>query len=312
MKRPFFTLFVFFIFIFSASALHTKNRSFFYMGDGKITIGRGYNGVLSEIKFRDDGGYIENGLKKINKLYGSDYASQESRISLRLIELLDHLEDELDGGGIRIISGYRDPDHNQALRDRGKLAASSSLHLDAEAVDIVMEGVPSSKIYNYLLKKNCCGIGYYHGKTIHIDDGPPRFWDEKTSGTEKKEPPENEHIILKTKSDLYRSGEKIGLKFSRVTDYPIGVKSEMELSCKEGESTYTKQFSPEFEPTVRAVGKDCYVLKNRREGRTITMSMPTGIPKKGVASCVIKTSFCEPKTAKMPYGVVSNPFIVNK
>jgi uncharacterized protein YcbK (DUF882 family) len=206
--------------------------SFRYMGDGKINIGRGYDGGLSKITFRNsDGTYLKEGLKQINGLYGTNYNQPEARMSLRLIELLDYLENHFRGKGVRIISGYRNPNYNQNLRNKGKLAASSSLHIDAEATDIVMDGVSSKIIYDHLFEKDCCGIGYYHGKTIHIDTGPPRWWNEKTSGTEKKEPPLNEHITLKTKSDFYKAGNKIGLKFSRVTDYPIGVKKTVLLKC---------------------------------------------------------------------------------
>lgn len=279
---------------------------FYYMGDGKIVIGRG-KGNLKQITFREkDGTYNGEGLRKINSIYGTDWDEEEQRMSLRLIELLDYLEDYFGGRGLQIVSGYRSPAHNEGLRKGGKLAASSSLHIDAEAIDVVMNGVPSSKINNFLIPQNCCGVGYYHGKAIHIDTGPPRFWDEKTSGTEKKEPPENEHITIKTKSDVYGAGDRIGVKFSRVTDYPIGIEKEMKIVCKQ------RKFSvkPQFEPTVKSADKGCYILKNRKEGRSILA--PTGGVKsrEKTLQCRIRADFCGPKTARMPEYVDSNEFLL--
>jgi len=284
--------------------------SFFYMGDGKLKIGRGRGGPLVEVVFRDhNGNYIENGLKILNRLYGSDYTKPEERLSLRLIELLDYIEDTLGGRGIHIISGHRSTTQNEAIRRRGGLAASSSLHIDSEAVDIVMEGVPSSKIYEFLYQKECCGIGYYHTDTIHIDDGPPRFWDEKTSGTEKKEPPRNEHIVVKTKSDIYKAGTKVGLKFSRVTDYPIGIKPSILMECGE-KNVWKGRFEIEPASSVERQG-DCYILKDRREGRNIAFTLPNYSPKHN-STCKVTLEFCPPMTEKMPPRVTSNPFLIEE
>jgi hypothetical protein len=233
-------------------------------------------------------------------------------MSLRLIELLDYLEDHFQGKGIRIISGYRDPSYNQSLRDKGKLAASSSLHMDAEATDIVMSGVASATINDYLIPQDCCGVGYYHGKTIHVDTGPPRFWDEKTSGTEKKEPPLNEHISMKTKSDFYEVGQKMGLKFSRVTDYPIGVKKTMVLTCGDEKRNTKKNVSVAFQDSAKHLGKGCYELKDREEGRTIFATLPKTKGRDKGIQCRIRAYFCDPKTEKMPEYVDSNPFTIKK
>lgn len=308
--KKFHTLFLFLILI-SISSSGMAAGAYKYMGDGKIKIGRGYNGGLKTITFRkENGAYQINGLKEINNLYGTDFEKSEARMSLRLIELLDYLEDTMKGNGIHIVSGYRSPTYNQGLRNKGKLAASSSLHIDAEATDIVMEGVPSKAIYDYLFKKDCCGIGYYHGKTIHIDTGPPRWWDETSSGTEKREPPLNEKIVIKTKSDFYKSGDKLGLKFSRVTDYPIGVKKAMVMICEDGKKEKKQNFEVSFLKSADDQGKGCYKLKNRKEGRTIFTVAPKLKSRDSSISCRVRAYFCDPVTEKMPEFVDSNPFYV--
>jgi len=284
--------------------------SFFYMGDGKIALGRGYKGKIQTVRFRDQNGtYIREGLKAINGLYGTPWNQPEARMSLRLIELLDYLEDSFNGKNVRIISGYRSPNYNQKLRDKGKLAASSSLHIDAEAIDIVMGGVSSSKLNDYLRPRECCGVGYYHGKTIHIDTGPARFWDETSSGTEKKEPPQNEHITIKTKSDRYLSGEPIGIKFSRINDYPIGVSKKAELICSDGGRLQKKKLTLRFEPSVKSSGGGCMILTDRRESRTIFADAPSKMAK---SACRVHMTFCNPVTEKMPTFVESHPIVISR
>jgi len=286
-------------------------ESFFYMGDGQIKICKGMNCRLQRIKFRDiDGRYSMEGLKKLNSIYGTDWTNKEDRMSLRLIELLDFLEDHFRGKGVRITSGYRSPTYNEGLRKKGKLAASSSLHMDAEATDIIMAGVSSEKISKYLIPKECCGVGYYHGATIHIDTGPPRFWDEKTSGTEKKEPPQNKFISLKTKSDIYNVGEKIGLKFSRVNDYPIGVKDQMDLLCTDGNRVIKHYLTPSFSDTAQ--GDSCLKLKNRTEARSIFTETGHVKFRKKELTCRVRAYFCKPKTEKMPKFADSNPVVIKK
>lgn len=306
-KKIFLTLLLLAI---SLPVLAVNTGSFFFMGDGKLNITRGKN-AFTKVTFRNaDGAYALEGLRTINKLYGSSWADPENRMSLRLIELLDFLEDHFGGKGIRIISGYRSPSHNENLRNNGKLAATSSLHMDAEALDIVMEGVPSSTINEYLIAQDCCGVGFYHGRAIHIDTGPPRFWDEVTSGTEKKEPPENEHITIKTASDIYKNGEKIELMFSRVTNYPIGVKGRMELICNMNGHTKKSSLTAEFLPTADEGPQGCYILKDRKEGRNIfikQLDASSGIDQR----CQIRAFFCEPKTSKMPEYVDSNRMVIN-
>lgn len=286
--------------------LHASD--YYYAGNGTIKIGRGYKIKPEEITFRNsDGTYNEKGLKKINELYGSSWNEEEFRMSLRLIELLDYLEDYYKSNGIKIISGYRSPDYNQSLRNKGKIAASSSLHLDAEAIDIVMNGVPSSRIFDYLKEQDCCGIGYYHGKTIHVDTGPPRFWDETTSGTESRELPENRFVAIKTDRDFYKEGEQIRLGFSRVNEYPLGIKKDFQITCEKDNRKKTKKISPLLD-RFSETSKGCVKIASRRDGRSIKVEVPAPIMKDEAAKCSIKVEFCDFKNEKMPDSIMSNPF----
>jgi uncharacterized protein YcbK (DUF882 family) len=281
-------------------------------GDGTITLGIGRGGAPQTVQYRTgDDKYIEEGLKKINNIFGADWSLPEWRVSLRLIELLDFLQDHFKGGSIQILDGLRSVSQNEAWRAAGKVAASSSTHLDGEAADIIMTGVSSVTIRDYLIPQDCCGVGYYHGKAIHIDIGPSRFWDEKTSGTEKKEPPMNEKIIVRTDRDVYKDGEPITLQFSRVNIYPIGIKRSAQVERLKGSAWKAASFSPDLPATVKDSGaKGCAVIEGRREGRNIVAK--ADVDGGTETRSRIKIEFCYPKTEKMPLGVVSNEFVVVK
>ena len=99
------------------------------------------------------------------------------------IEFTDYLEDQLGKGSlITITSGYRAPEYNTKLRKGGGLAAKASLHQYGMAADFIMDEVPSKRVWEYVRSIGFGGTGYYHGETVHVDVGPSRFWDEKTSG----------------------------------------------------------------------------------------------------------------------------------
>ena len=295
------------VFPLTASAVNPFIRH----GDGTITLAIGRGGAPQTIKYRTgDDNYLEAGLRKINGIFGADWDRPEWRVSLRLIELLDFLQDHFKGGSIQILDGLRSVSQNEAWRAAGKVAASSSMHLDGEAADIIMTGVSPVALRDYLIPQNCCGVGYYHGKSLHVDVGPPRFWDEKTSGTEKKEPPMNEKIIVSTDRDIYNDGERITLQFSRVNIYPIGIKRTAHVETLKGSEWRSDQFSPDLPPTVKdGAGRGCAVIEGRKEGRFITARSQA---KGGETRSRIKIEFCEPKTEKMPADIVSNEFVVVK
>lgn len=282
--------------------LNLYAEDYIYSGDGKIRVSG------KTIVYRSGDKYLEAGIKKLNKLYGTDYSKPELSMSVRLIELLDFLEDRFAGKNISITSGYRSPQYNQGLRNKGKLAASSSLHIDAEAIDIVMKGVSSAKLYEHIRSLDRFGVGYYHGKTIHIDTGPSRFWDETSSKTETKEAPENRHIAVKTYKDIYNMGANAHIKFSRVNEYPIGISKNTEIICKKNGEYHKYNTQIVAKSSVKQSQKGCLNIKNRQEGRSLSIKTPKKLKKS--ANCKIKIDFCAHKTEKMPNFIYSNQFFI--
>jgi uncharacterized protein YcbK (DUF882 family) len=76
-----------------------------------------------------------------------------------------------------VISGYRSPTTNAALRRRSEGVAARSLHMVGQAIDIRVGGVPLTALRAAALDVKGGGVGYYPTSNfVHIDTGRLRQW----------------------------------------------------------------------------------------------------------------------------------------
>jgi uncharacterized protein YcbK (DUF882 family) len=197
----------------TASPDNSTTNRFFYSGDGTIHLvsrknGKSFRGIYRE----RHGKYSIEAYKEISAVFDAPYQATRQVLSLRLIEFIDYLEDQLAPGALlTITSGYRPPKYNTKLRKRGGLAAKTSLHQYGMAVDLILEGVSSKRIWEYVQSIKFGGTGYYHGEMVHVDVGPARFWDEKTSGVGTGLSDDNKLIGIVTDYDVYGPGDSVTL-----------------------------------------------------------------------------------------------------
>jgi uncharacterized protein YcbK (DUF882 family) len=195
---------------------------YFFSGDGWIRLTDTKTGKSARIRYRlPDGSYPQDAHQRINRLFGIPVSSPDS-IALRLISLLDYIEDRYRQP-IEIISGYRSPEYNEGLRAKGRLAAKTSLHMEGMAADISMQKVLSAEWFQTIKALNCCGVGFYHNNSLHVDIGPARFWDETSSKVYTDISEHNKRIMARTDLDIYLPGEQVELRLARITNYPLGV-----------------------------------------------------------------------------------------
>jgi uncharacterized protein YcbK (DUF882 family) len=78
---------------------------------------------------------------------------------------------------IDIVCGYRTPWSNNFLRTTTVGVAQYSLHMQGEAIDIRMPGVPTARLRDLALTLHRGGVGYYpESRFVHVDVGRVRRW----------------------------------------------------------------------------------------------------------------------------------------
>lgn len=282
---------------------------FFHDGDGRLRLISEKNGKTFTGAYRlNEGGYDESALKAIHGVFGAPFDPSHPNVSLRLIAFLDFLEDRLNPGAlITITSGYRSPEYNTKVRARGGLAAKASLHQYGMAADFMMAGVASEKVWRFVQDLGFGGTGYYHGRSVHVDVGPARSWDETTSGVGTGISDDNKLIGIITDFDRYRPGETITLRFIRMTAFPIGVVPVFFLEGRNETDPPGQAIA--FEPAfAAAVDGRCPRFEDIDQMAFIRWELPYGLPP---GRYTVRARFCGDRGAKMPPEVATPSFVVS-
>src|SRR5262249_52660761 len=153
-------------------------------GDGELVLRDAHSDERLAVRYRDDDGrYDPEALARIDRFFRSRSDGAVGSMSLRLIEMIDFVDDRYHPAQLSLISGYRSPEYNQALRDRGARAARASLHTEGLAADLAPSGLDLPRLWKQLRDLEIGGVGLYRKDGfIHLDTGRPRFWEPATSG----------------------------------------------------------------------------------------------------------------------------------
>jgi uncharacterized protein YcbK (DUF882 family) len=247
----------------------------------------------ARIQYRlPDGTYPAEARRQIDRLFGVPAGSND-QIALRLVSVLDYIEDRYRQP-IEIISGYRSPEYNENLRAKGRLAAKTSMHVEGMAADIRMRKVLSAEWFQTLKKLSCCGVGFYHDNSLHVDTGPVRYWDETTSKVRTNIAEHNKQVMVRTDQDIYLPGETVELRLARITDYPIGLSSRFAIVQNGNEP---KEFS--FDGKEEA----CLSMEGPAQ-RIVHWTVPEGFHSEGRVQ--LRLRLCDRAFPEMPEQIESN------
>lgn len=124
-------------------------------------------------------GFSAANLKKLDWLMRDKRSGKMHKMDPRLFSKLYAIQTKLGirDGEILIISGYRSPASNAAMRRVSRGVASNSYHTKGQAIDFRIENVALSKLKQAAESLSNGGVGYYpRSNFIHIDTGPVRTW----------------------------------------------------------------------------------------------------------------------------------------
>lgn len=132
-----------------------------------------------DIAFADSAGFVPQALAALNHFLRDHYSGDIGTIDPGLFELLHRVRARLGTDlPFAVISGYRSPLTNDRLRrTRGGGVARRSLHMDGQAIDVRLPGVPLTELRDAALEFAAGGVGFYARENfVHVDTGRVRRW----------------------------------------------------------------------------------------------------------------------------------------
>ena len=132
---------------------------------------------LSSVYFHD-GQYLTAELGRINQLLRDFRSDEVHPIDPGVLDILADLRVLADRDEpYEVISGYRSPQTNAALRHHSSGVAEHSLHIQGRAIDVRLPGLPTSRLRDLALGMARGGVGFYpQSDFVHLDNGRVRCW----------------------------------------------------------------------------------------------------------------------------------------
>jgi uncharacterized protein YcbK (DUF882 family) len=138
-----------------------------------------HTGERLDIVYRLGDDYVPEAIAKLDYFLRDHRTGEIHHFDPKLYDILEDLTVAVrrPGAEIDIVCGYRTPWSNQFLRTHTEGVAKNSLHMQAQAIDLRIPGVETSRLRDVALSLHRGGVGYYpHSNFIHVDTGRVRQW----------------------------------------------------------------------------------------------------------------------------------------
>jgi uncharacterized protein YcbK (DUF882 family) len=136
------------------------------------------SGESINVTYWSNGTYHRDALDQLNHFLRDVKTGEQTEMDPHVLDVLWHTE-QIVGfhGTVEILSAYRSPETNAWLASVSSGVAQDSQHMNGNAMDIRMPGVPVYKIRQAALSLQMGGVGFYpRSGFVHIDTGPIRHW----------------------------------------------------------------------------------------------------------------------------------------
>jgi uncharacterized protein YcbK (DUF882 family) len=168
-------------FLLLATLGHTTESTVSPAREYRLRFYHTHTGKRLDVVYRRGDQYIPEALDVLDNYLRDHRTGDVRHFDPRLFDLLHDLTASLgdSGGEIDVICGYRTPWSNEFLRTRNPHTgvAQHSLHMQAEAIDIRLPGIPTSELRDAALRLQRGGVGYYRSSDfVHVDVGRVRHW----------------------------------------------------------------------------------------------------------------------------------------
>lgn len=147
-------------------------------GERVVSFVHTHTGERLSLPYWRDGTYLPGSLSRVDSFLRDFRTGERHVIDPALLDQLQELRTATGSSApFQVISGYRSPGTNAALRAGGGGQASHSLHMQGRAIDVRLADVRSAVLRDAALDLGHGGVGYYPGPDfVHVDTGPVRHW----------------------------------------------------------------------------------------------------------------------------------------
>jgi uncharacterized protein YcbK (DUF882 family) len=167
----------------AGAALFAGKAAFAGLPEQRLAFRNVHTSETVDARFFGANGWDPQGLAELNHGLRDWRNNAAIDMDRELLLLLSGLRAKLGvapQAKIDLISGYRSPLTNAALRARGGAhtgVATKSQHMLGKATDIRMPGVALDRLHMAALSMKAGGVGYYpRDGFVHVDTGRVRSW----------------------------------------------------------------------------------------------------------------------------------------
>lgn len=169
--------------IAGAAMLMLPHRAAAAPVEWRLALRNVHNGETVDALFARGGAFLPQGLAELAHGMRDWRTGEIFTMDRPLLMLLASLRDRLGQPGNKafdLISGYRSPATNSALRSAGGAhsgVATKSQHMLGKASDIHLPGVELTRLRAAAMAMGKGGVGYYpRDGFVHVDTGRVRHW----------------------------------------------------------------------------------------------------------------------------------------
>lgn len=137
-----------------------------------------HTGETLSTTYFQGGNYLPPSLERVNHFLRDFRTNEVHSIDPALLDILFDLQGKAHHyGPFEVISAYRSPQTNAALRQRSGAVAEHSMHMEGRAIDIRLRGFPTLKLRDLAIALHRGGVGFYGASDfVHVDTGRVRIW----------------------------------------------------------------------------------------------------------------------------------------
>ncbi len=137
-----------------------------------------HTGETLTVEYFQSGRYQADALAAVNRLLRDFRTGETHDIDPALLDLLVDLREAAGARRpVEVISGYRSPLTNAALRKKSEGVAAHSLHMSGRAIDLRISDVPLAALHRSAVALGQGGVGFYPASNfVHVDTGRVRTW----------------------------------------------------------------------------------------------------------------------------------------